>query len=235
MRGTRNSSEESEMGDESTSVELSQVWVESKAKHAWKRSSRRSILFGLRIELRLAADKQQLQMKQMSRALAQLPQIRIRIANCSAWEGGGGWQGEAQRQALLKICRIHLCKWSGFYDAAFSACTQEAMPSADKRERERKIGGRESGAERKEKKPSNEWNLSRLFSSFCATIKQFTYIFEYSNILLTNYAEGITERKSGKKRAGEGQLPMGSGCCPSSFALMNLKPFCLRLMWEMNT
>lgn len=78
------------------------------------------------------------------------------------------------------------------------------------REKDRWERGLERGRERewgrekgKEKKPSNEWNLSRLFSSFCATIKQFTYIFEYSNILLTNYAEGITERKSGKREGGD--------------------------------
>lgn len=57
--------------------------------------------------------------------------------------------------------------------------------------------------------------MSRLFSSFCATIKQFTYIFEYSNILLTNYAEGITERKIERTKAGEeriGATPRGV-CC----------------------
>lgn len=149
MRGTRNSSEESEMGDESTSVELSQVWVESKAKHAWKRSSRRSILFGLRIELRLAADKQQLQMKQMSRALAQLPQIRIRIANCSAWEGGGVARGSTTSSATQNLQNSFMqMKWL-LWRRLLSMHTRGNAKRRQEREREKDRWEREWGREKR--------------------------------------------------------------------------------------
>lgn len=66
---------------------------------------------GYALNCGLAADKQQLEMMEMKQMIRALPQIRIRlrqrIANCTARKGG---KGKAQRQVLLKICRIHLCK-----------------------------------------------------------------------------------------------------------------------------
>jgi len=48
-------------------------------------------------------------------------------------------------QVLLEICRIHLCKWSGFYDAAFSACTRgNYTQKTEETERERQRKGVEN-------------------------------------------------------------------------------------------
>lgn len=217
-------------------------WVKSelspKQRMLGKEAVEGAFCLGYALNCGLAADKQQLElmeMKQMSRAL---PQIRIRlrqrIANCTTRKGGVGESTTSSATQNLQNSFMQM-KWL-LWRRLLSMHTRGNAKRRQEREKDRWERGRERewGREKgKEKKPSNEWNLSRLFSSFCATIKQFTYIFEYSNIFLTNYAEGITERKSGKK--GEGILPMGSGCCPSSFALMNLKPVCLRVMWEMNT
>lgn len=220
-------------------------WVKSelslKQRMLAKEAVEGAFCLGYALNCGLAADKQQLELMEMNRWVEHCHRYGYGYGNglpIALPEKGG--KGKHNVKCYSKFAEFIYANEVAFMTPP-SQHAHKRQCQAQAGEKDRWERGVERGRERewgrekgKEKKPSNEWNLSRLFSSFCATIKQFTYIFEYSNILLTNYAEGIIERKSGK-REGEGVLPMGSGCCPSSFALMNLKPFCLRVMWEMNT
>lgn len=150
---------------------------------SWRNEAIHINLFGLRIELRFVDKPSQMGIPSSTPPLLRpLPSSTGRL--WSLW----------QRQVLLKIYRIHLCKWSAFYDAERwdemrpRTLVLMMMRNARQSQDEGEWIGIEPVARTRQDSASNERKLSKLFSSFGTTIKQFTYISKCSSILPTNYA-----------------------------------------------